>query len=108
MDRDSIVKKAKKLLSNIEIVEIDLRKKLKFDKRNTNKNKNDEKYLKWLVGFLQKYDTLDSTIISVNSEINSYLNKYLSSITWSSYSPRDDNSLELNEVMIDLNSLRGK
>lgn len=101
-----VVKRAKELLSNREILEIDIRKAVRFTHRNTNKNKNDKKYIKWLIYFLDNYHKNDATVVYANEEVCDYLQKYLTPMTWLSYSPAPDNSLKSNEVMVGLNVYR--
>ena len=100
MMMNKTVKKAKELLSGIEILEIDLRKAIRFGK---NQNKNDEKFVKWIVWLLDKYNTNDATSLRANEEINNYLHAYLTPMTWLNYSPVTDNSLESNEIGVKLN-----
>ena len=103
---EEIAKKAKSLLSNREILKIDIREAVKFTHRNTNKNKNDEKFVKWLIWLLDKYNSNDATVVYANEEINNYLNKYLTPITWLNYSPTTNSELESNEIMVDLNEIK--
>ena len=95
-------REAKALLNDCEIVSIDIRRHLNFAGRNKNKNKNDEKFIKWLIWLLDKYDSKDATIVYANTRINDYLNKHLSPMTWLNYSPTTDDNLADNEIMVRL------
>lgn len=81
--------------------------KFKNVKKSSNKKKtqlyNSEIYLRWILDILSKYKEMpNATAIRMNSKNNIILKEYISPITWLSYSPKDDDSLEDDEYSIHL------
>lgn len=101
ISKEELVENAKNALLGNEIVKFDLRT-LPFVK---SKLKNDKIFVEWLIKFLDQYKTKNSQCLSANEKTNEFLKEKLYPMTWLNYSPRDNNQLQEDEILVDFSRL---
>lgn len=71
--------------------------------KQRNVDKNDEIYVAWLCKILEEFNTKNVLALHMNKSNNDRLDKYLNPMTYLNYSPKTDDGLDDDELMIDLN-----